>query len=157
MEEDSIFSCNDVTDSISIVSNRTKSSSCWDTLWMFPKIDEVLLAMRGLWRRQPPWFTQDLWKRKHCLVLRQNLQQSYLSQEWRVNFKVLWNNVQTEKVSVDSLTTHGGLITSLMNCRRLLHESDFVLFAHFFITHGSNEGCRVTGYRSYCFSPSFSE
>ena len=106
MEEDHVFSGDNVRDTVAVVGDRTETASGRDAVGVLRGVEPVRLAVRRLGGGQAPRLAQ------------------HLLQEGRVDFQVLGDDVQAEQVPIDPLAAHGVLVAALVLGARRAEQPD---------------------------------
>lgn len=106
MEEDHVFSGDNVRDTVAIVGHGTETAAGRDAIRIFGGIESVRLTVRRLRGGQAPRLAQ------------------HLLQEGRVDFQVLGDDVQAEQVTIDAFAAHGVLVAALVLSARQAEQPD---------------------------------
>lgn len=91
VEKNKIFSSYYVTNTISIIGNRTKSTTSRYAIGKFPQVKLISLSVRCLWRRQSPWFTQYFLYVNNNIICKSKLI-FFLIVNKKISFSFSWYN-----------------------------------------------------------------
>jgi hypothetical protein len=110
VEENQVFTGDNVRDSVTIIGHWSESASGRDTIGVFGQIQFRRLAVGRLRRRQSPWLAENL------------------LEKGRIHFQIFGDDVETKQVTIDPFAAHGILIASLMLGTRQSQQPDPFLF-----------------------------